>query len=496
MVICGNGNRGRRPTASKSSRVFLIGTQLALTCLLSGGPARAQVGGVYVDPQGVLREASTLGDGARLEALRSEAADASPSRDVSAPSPLRRVSLRRLQDAVKSLHDQRQPLPSDICFLAGINRLQYLFFHPDEDDVVLAGPAEGWEQAPGGEVVGAKSRRPVLHLDDLLHALRYAFDDRPASPFLGCSIEPTAEGVKRHAAYMNGLQMDRGRLPEIFAGMENAMGPQAVKLYGVPESSRFALKLVAADYRLKRLALAHDPSPVPEVVNYLDLQAKRGVHAGPQRQHRWWFVAQYDAVHHTPDRLAWELEGTGVVVRTAPSMPGKPKSGGPKGANVKGAKNPAKEPQASPAAQQFATLATKHFARLAGRVPVFAELENVVALSVAAELIRERCDAAFAEKTDAAKGEAPADLYRFDHFLEEAECPTARVNVPRNIPSLTNSRFVDGRNWLISISGGVELNPREAARAEVRKETTRGPLAETRAVHRPDHARWWWDDGK
>lgn len=470
----------------------LIATALALMC---GPAAFAQVGGVYIDPQGVLREASALGDGARLDALRSEAADAAASRDVAAASPLRRISLRRLQAAVQEVHAQKQDLPADLCFLAGINRLQYIFFHPEEDDVVIAGPAEGWEQAPGGEIVGMKSRRPVLHLDDLLQALRYAFDDRPTSAFLGCSIEPTAEGVKRHAAYMNGLQMDRNRLPEIFAGMENAMGPQAVKLYGVPETSRFALKLVAADYRLKRLALSHDPSPVPEVVNYLDLQAKRGVNAGPQRQHRWWFVAQYDAVHHTPDSLAWELEGTGVVVRTAPSLPGQPKAANEKGANAKGAKKPAKEPQASPAAQQFAALATKHFARLSERLPVFAELQNVIALSVVAELIRERADAA-PPKKNAEDSEDAADPYRFDHFLDEGRCPTARVTVPRSVPSLTNSRFVDGRNWLISISGGVELNPRDAAGADVRKETTRGKLNETRAVRPPDNARWWWDDGK
>lgn len=479
--------------AKNRRRVAMLGTRLAaIFCLLATGQvAFAQVGGVYIDPQGVLREASILGDSARLEALRSEAADASPSRDVSTVSPLRRISLRRLQRVVKSLHDLQQPLPADVCFLGGINHLQYVFFHPDEDDVVLAGPAEGWEQAPGGEMVGVKSRRPVLHLDDLLQALRYAFDDRPTSAFLGCSIEPTAEGVKRHAAYMNGLQMDRSRLPEIFAGMENAMGPQAVKLYGVPETSRFALKLVAADYRLKRLALAHDPSPVPEVVNSLDLQAKRGVHAGPQRQHRWWFVAQYDAVHHTPDLLAWELEGTGVVVRTAPSLPGQPKGGNEKGVDGKEAKKPAKEAPASPAAQQFATLATKHFARLSERVPVFAELQNVIALSVAAELIRERADAPPARKSDA--DDAAADPFRFDHFLDDRQCPTSRVSIPRSVPSLTNSRFVDGRNWLISISGGVELNPREAA-ASVRKEAIRGKLAEAHRPRPADAARWWWDE--
>lgn len=452
--------------------------------------ASAQVGGIYIDPEGVLREASTLGlgDRERLNASRSEVADEAAPRDVAVASPLRKVSLRRLERTMRETLARRPTLPAEIAFLAGLQRIQYVFFYPEEDDVVLAGPAEGWTQSPGGEIVGTRSRRPVLHLDDLLHALRYAFDDRPESAFLGCSIEPTAEGVKRHAAYMNGLgQMDRSRLPQIFSGMEEAMGPQDVKIYGVPESSRFALKLVAADYRLKRLALAHDPSPVPEVVNYLDLQAKRGVVAGPQRQHRWWFVAQFDALHHSPDRLAWELEGTGVAVQTAPSNPGGAAAKGGTKAG-KESKKPAKEPQASPAAQTFAKVCTKQFPKLAERIPVFAELQNLIALSVAVELVRERSDAA---REAEAADEKP--LYRFDELLDDSKCPVSHVNVPRSVPSLTNSRLVDGKNWLISISGGVEINPRTAAGREFHSEAPRRRLSEARTADRPPNTQWWWD---
>jgi hypothetical protein len=50
---------------------------------------------------------------------------------------------------------------------------------------------------------------------------------------------------------------------------------------------------VAADYRLKRIALAHDPSPSKKVPSYLDL-AEKAVTGGPQKQHRWWFVGHFD----------------------------------------------------------------------------------------------------------------------------------------------------------------------------------------------------------
>ena len=36
-----------------------------------------------------------------------------------------------------------------------------------------------------------------------------------------------------------------------------------------------------------------------------------------QPQHRWWFVAEYDAIEHTADRLAYELKGQGVKVALA-----------------------------------------------------------------------------------------------------------------------------------------------------------------------------------
>ena len=49
----------------------------------------------------------------------------------------------------------------------------------------------------------------------------------------------------------------RSQAAQIVNGMEQAMGSQKILTYGVPPGSRFALQIIAADYRLKRLALAH-----------------------------------------------------------------------------------------------------------------------------------------------------------------------------------------------------------------------------------------------
>ena len=38
-----------------------------------------------------------------------------------------------------------QPLPDEVKYLAGLQRVQYVFVDPETKDVILAGPAEGWQ---------------------------------------------------------------------------------------------------------------------------------------------------------------------------------------------------------------------------------------------------------------------------------------------------------------------------------------------------------------
>jgi hypothetical protein len=51
-------------------------------------------------------------------------------------------------------------------------RIEYVFAYPDSHDIVLAGPAEGWTVDDRGNVVGTNSGAAVLHLVDLIAALR------------------------------------------------------------------------------------------------------------------------------------------------------------------------------------------------------------------------------------------------------------------------------------------------------------------------------------
>src|SRR5690606_5279897 len=121
-----------------------------------------------------------------------EAEVAAVPAEMDGPLGLRRVSLRQLEAALAQLgqHDPSQ-LPEEIQCLAGLQRIQYVLVYPEEQDVVLVGPAEGWRINELRHPVGETTGRPVNQLEDLLVAMQAAFaSDEPIS----CSIDPTEEG--------------------------------------------------------------------------------------------------------------------------------------------------------------------------------------------------------------------------------------------------------------------------------------------------------------
>ncbi len=128
-----------------------------------------QVGGVSIDAQGIVKHVR-VDDLDRLKRERAAALQAVPG-DLNAQA-LRKVSLRQLEAAIAAHREQGTPLSDDIRYLAGLQRVQYVFVYPQQQDIVLAGPGEGWKLNDQGEVVGRTTGLPVLLLDDLLVALR------------------------------------------------------------------------------------------------------------------------------------------------------------------------------------------------------------------------------------------------------------------------------------------------------------------------------------
>ena len=224
--------------------------RLALALLLGGGgmawgqaAAAYDPQGVHVDAKGVLRSRSTDPD-PRLADLWKNA------KSFQKDGRLLYISLPRLFAEARRTLEAGRPLPDDLRFLGGMTKLRYVFAYPD--DLVIAGPAEPFDSKIAYRPLGKISGRPVLHLDDIVTALR-AFGPGKKPDRLGCDIEITKEIQERVATKVKSV----GPTAQIIGARKacdqvaEAGGPQPVKYFGMDPETRFAFVCVEADYRLK-----------------------------------------------------------------------------------------------------------------------------------------------------------------------------------------------------------------------------------------------------
>jgi hypothetical protein len=388
-----------------------------------------------------------------LRRVREQAFKPAPG-DMQAKA-LRKVSLRKLEAAIAEHHKSGAPIPDEMRYLAGLQRIQYVLVYPEANDIVLAGPGEGWKLNDQGEVVGATTNRPVILLDDLLVALR-AIDGAQQSG-ITCSIDPTAEGLGRLQSFLKQVRTVDDPNP-IAQAMESQMGPQKITVGGVPATSHFARVLVAADYRMKRLAMAFDESPVAGLPNYLQMvKATRATSMMP----RWWLEPDYDALVTDVDGLAWEFPRASVKALTEEEF-----------LDANGQKQ--KAGKANTIAKQWADNMTAHYDELAEKDSIFGQLRNCMDVAVVAALIsREH----LGEKAGWSMS-----------LLVNPELPVESFNAPSEVAS--QASLIQKRGgWLFSVSGGVLMAPWQMLD---RRETS-AELSKTRSQAASNQATWWWN---
>jgi hypothetical protein len=424
-------------------------------CCGGGRSRRQSVGGVFIDVDGVLRSA-TLDQFDELRQFRLQAMQEQDG-DLTQPTELRKVSLRMLEEAIAdSLQTGNRP-PDVIRYLAGLQTIRYVLVYPEQKDIVLVGYGEGWTVDKKGFVVGKTTGRPVLLLDDLVVALRSA--RRAAEGGITCSIDPTPEGIAKLRQYASTLKTASDVSIDT---VEQTLGPQTITVGGVPAWSHFARVLVAADYRMKRLGMKLDASPVPGLPSYLDMVAATG--SGMQSMTpRWWLVANYEPMLTDAEGLAWELRGRSVKTMTEDSFfaaDGSKKQAG----------------KTSPAAQRWADLMTAKYEALAAKEPIFAELRNCMDLAIVSALIAK-------ENLGQKAG------YSFSVLTDPTQFPGEEGEVPRTTPSKA-SIIPKGGSIILSASGGVEIRPYDALE-KVERTQSLGPIVEDAS---PTTAtRWWWN---
>lgn len=459
-----------RLTIARSACWVTLGLLVTAICLSWDSAAWAQgsttnnstnfvngaVGGVSIDAQGVLKNAAVDEQG-RLAAIRDVKLDTVPG-DLAAKTQMRKVSLRKLEDHIRQLVESKRELPESVLFLAGLQQIHYVVLYPEQNDIVLVGPAEAWKLNPRGAIVGQSTGRPVLLLDDLLVALRRL--DDPTRNVISCSIDPTPEGLQRLRAYSKSLRPG-GNPQQAAAGIEQQLGPQKITVNGIPEESHFANVMVAADYRMKRVSMGLERAPIHGLPGFMDLMQAGG--AGMQNMlPRWWLAPDYQPLLRDADGLTWELRGGTVKAMCENDYLDA------SGVRHQGGK-------ADPASQRWADLMTQRYDELALADPIFGQLRNCMDLAVVAALI--------VQQSNAKKINCDLPM-----FTDEGNLRTAKLNAPKQVDS--NASLVHkSRKWMIA-AGGVSINPWEIiGQVEEKKQ-----LAEVRAQTGAAKAStWWWD---
>jgi hypothetical protein len=424
--------------------------------------------GVAIDAEGVLAVKAFEAPGGRLVAERVAAAERKLGGNLWKKSALRKVSLVRLEAALATKLAAGEK-PDDVMRrLAGLQRLQYVFCLPDEADIVIAGPAEGWLDDPAGRAVGITSGKAVLELDDLAAALRTFPPKSRERPFVGCTIDPDPKGLERLLAFQAKIPRvvaaaERERVAiEVQRGTLEALGMANVRVFTLPANTHMAEVMVEADYRMKLIAVGLEPPPVkmPTFFSALGLPKQMTLQ-------RWWFTPDYKCVRVAGDGLAMELVGHGVRLQT------EDKTIGPGGKLINAAAAP------SEASTAYADAFTKNYLKIAERSPVFAQLRNAVDLLVAAAFLRQ------------------SDYYTKAGWSLGALGDEKRLAIetratPKQAPAAVNTVW-RGARLISPAGGGVSIVPTDALREEnLLKDDDGSVRREHAAVKRPVDG-WWWD---
>jgi hypothetical protein len=419
-------------------------------------------GGIFVDAQGVVKPVFGGDPGGKLSQKRVEveARKQLPS-DMNAFSPLRKVSLVRLEAACAEYADNRKNVPPEMHYLAGLQRIDYVFVSPETHDIIIAGPAEGFAFDAVGRAVGATTGRPPMRLDDLMVALRSI--ERGGQ--LGCSIDPKPESLanlNRWAAE-NSTPTDTNRAMARYETMAQILGMQDVKIWGVPAESHFGQVLVEADYRMKRISIGLET--VRGVKSHLSM-----VGTGGNSVQRWWFVPYYDKFSRSDDGLAFHLAGQRAQLLSQEEVVGD-----------KGERSNAAVTRQS--TQKWARHFTEKFPEIAARAPVFAELQNLIDLAVVSALLKK-------ERLPERVG------WKMSLFLDPERAAIRKENVPRQLATTANSRMA-GRTVVGIVCGGVKIDPMATVRTLEYYEDADGKLAAEReksqTPHNAEKHPWWWD---
>jgi hypothetical protein len=214
---------------------------------------------------------------------------------------------------------------------------------------------------------------------------------------------------------------------------------------------------------MKRLGMGLVPSPVDGLTSYLELLTDVANLNSRAAQPRWWIAYGEQPVERDSEGLGWRISRPGIQVYTAS---GRLLADGRIASQI----------ESDPTAKQWADAMTAHYDQLAIVEPVFGQLRGCMDLALVTAVL--------------ASGDLPAQAgLELPMLFDETRLQLAVHRVPKSVASHA-SAIRRGRTWVVSVSGGVELDvPRVVNVADVQAD-----VREARMRASPKHANsWWWD---
>lgn len=434
-----------------------------------GGSMSPFMTGVKVAPGGLLQRQTTEELTGQLNSMGVKARKADLNQEISKKSALRMVSLAKLEKAIASRLEEGLPVPESMAQFAGLYQVKYVFVYPEANDIVLAGPADGWQYNSHGQSVSLADGRPTLQLDDFVTVLR-TFAKGEGS--FGCSINTRDEGVKALKEYVeksSGRAISSDATRGWVNQLQKKLGRQDVVVWGVPADSRVARVIVEADYRMKLIGI-DKLNAGKEIPSYFDLLPMSQQKNPPTMDAlRWWLTMQFDSVLHSADKSVFEIQGSSVLCQSENQF-----------ITSEGKHVPTGQSEATN--RLFAENFTKHYGKLAAKDLVFADTQNVFDLALCSALIKN-------EQLDRKTG------WNMGVFAPNGAYTPAAYPVPREIDSVVNHRVYHGKDIVVQVAGGVTANVMAAARDPKLNKTADGLGDVGNAAKAPQLpvGRWWWD---
>ncbi len=450
-------------------RIRTYAVLFATAAVLTASSADAQQGnGVVVDANGVLRTRVVRDPTGYLTRQRLAAAKAALAPDLARPSKSRKVSLTRLEAQVAKQMATGQGITDDMRYLAGLTRIRNVFYYPETGDVVIAGPAEGYMSNVAGRVVGMRTGRAVLELEDLVAVLRAFPPNGEQTQALVVSIDPTQEGLAAMRQFLVNIsgRVTRNDAFQIAQGLKENLGLQNVRIEGVSPKTHFAQVMVEADYRMKLIGIGLEV-PSVRIPSYVEKANPRSVARNALQ--RWYFTPNYDCVRVSEDEFAMELDGDGVQLISENQFV---QDNGIRG--VSGSVDRASE--------QFVRTFTKKYGELAEKEPVYAQLRNLIDMSIVA---------AFLQQYDY-YGQANWTL---ETFGNEERFPVETYPAPTQVETAVNAIW-KGSTLMTPLGGGVNIQPLVALssdRLTIDEDGELEGLRKQTEIEQVDENRWWWD---